>query len=375
LKKKTHGEFLLELQSRQPELFSTLDFISEYTTWKKPIQVICRSCGHGSSKFPSNLMKGMRCQKCYKVDGDEAARHTHEYFMSRLASETNTLSHFELLESYVSAKHRISVKCLSCGSISSKSPTSLLTGKGCKACAISKQRLTEQEILNGLNKHFSGYSLITPVEAISSNKQKIEYECNIGHKCEGTLNSLLSGSGCRECAYVKLNHQTLLEETVSSMPHIRLVGGQYKNSRSVMLLECEFHGVFKKRADAILYEGKGCPACASANIKYYSSKLAERNKSDFLNREAYLYVLSIEGFGTKVGISVNPASRIKRIMRQSGSSVISHLEKKTNLYEAILLEDMCLNNFNRKQVMKSFDGYTELLDCSPEDLIAFINKA
>lgn len=320
-------------------------------------------------------MKGMRCQKCYKSGGDASTRHTHEYFISKLESETDILSTFELIDNYISSKHKIRVKCRSCGTISNKSSTSLLTGKGCKTCAINNQRLTEQEILDGLNKKFNNYSLTTPVGEIFSSKQKIEYTCGEGHSCTSTLNSLLSGYGCRQCAYVKLNHESLLEETVSNMPHINLIGGQYKNSRSIMLFECEFHGVFCKRADSVLYEGRGCPTCGSADKKHYSLKIAERNKSDFLNRDAYLYVLFIDGLGTKVGISTNPATRIKQISRQSGRLVNSHLEKKTNLYEAILLEDMCLSNFNRKHVMKSFDGYTELLDCSPEDLIAFINKA
>lgn len=301
---------------------------------------------------------------------------SHDEFLLELKNKQPIiLSTFELLDSYISSKNKIRVRCISCGSISNKSPTSLLAGKGCKTCAVSKQRLTEQEILDGLNKNFNGYSLTTPIVEIFSTKQKIEYICGEGHSCTGTLNSLLSGHGCKQCGYTKMNHESLLEETVSKMPHISLVGGQYKNSRSIMLFECEFHGVFRKRADAVLYEGKGCPACGSADKKHYSLKIAERNKSDFLNREVYLYVLFIEGLGTKVGISVNPAARIKQIMRQSGRVVVSHLEKKTNLYEAILLEDMCLSNFSRKRVIKSFDGYTELLDCSPEDLIAFINKA
>jgi predicted nucleic acid-binding Zn-ribbon protein len=299
---------------------------------------------------------------------------SHSEFLLELKTETDILSKFEILEEYVSAKKNIKVKCLSCGDISDKIPTSLLKGKGCKSCAVSKLRLTEDEIQQGMNKYFSGYSLITPVRDIISTKQKIKYVCNAGHHCSGTLNSLRQGHGCRKCAYVELSQPDVLLAKVNELPHIKLVGGVYKNSRSNMLFECTFHGLFEKRADTIMYENKGCPSCAVVNNKRYSTKIAERNKSDFLNKEAHLYVITIEDLGTKVGITTNLNSRIKQIESQSGKSVHIHLQQSTNLYDAIMLEDKCLINFKRKLIKKCFDGYTELLDCSPEEVIDFINK-
>lgn len=295
---------------------------------------------------------------------------THEQFLIDLENkQPNIFALYTIVGEYENNHKKIEVTCNKCGITTFKSPSKLLTGRGCQSCRL----LSKDEITTRLSKLYPAW--IFDLSSVVSVQSEVTCTCNKGHKSTKKLRKLLEGNGCNECAVDKLRRPDALLEKLEEWQHISWVGGEYTNCKDKLVFKCERHGLFKASADAMLNKYvKGCPKCAKENTRFHNVTLANRNKAAYLELQTNLYVIHIEDVGYKVGIAKDCRNRFSSISRDSGCEVSRIKEYPINLYDAILIESSALDHFKRKTISQTFAGYTEVLDAELEDILVFLES-
>lgn len=141
-----------------------------------------------------------------------------------------------------------------------------LVNQGSVPCACSSRyRWNDRQYRLRLSN--SDYVVISQ-EPITVNKQKIKLRCNHdGYEWEAKVNSLLNGSGCQKCADRNQRNDDPLTPVMNRCSELDikfhgLVGGEYKNNKTRLDLECHCGNKWKPSYDSFVTKGTGCPACA-----------------------------------------------------------------------------------------------------------------
>ena len=194
-KRKTHEEFMLEIQNLSPHY----TIIGRYTNCKTKIKCKCNICGNEWYAIPNNLLKGQSCVICANKRSGDKRRKSNEQFLYELSKISNTITP---LEEYKGALVKIRVRCNCCSNEWPVEPHSLLSGKGCNICSSKlggiKQRKTHEQFLMEVNElHLS---LIINTKYVDS---WTEVNCTC-KRCNNTFNAkpvnLLSNKGCPFCS-------------------------------------------------------------------------------------------------------------------------------------------------------------------------------
>ena len=201
-KKKTHGEFLADLE-RLNAYAGDLLIKSEYQGSKTPMDVHCLRCGHEWVTTPGTLLQGCGCPQ----RGERQIRHkktyTNEEFLAKLA-EVNP--EVEPLMEYTKGSAYIDVRCKRCGNRWSSKGYNLLQGKGCPHCGAIRgaKKNQGQTGVKTLEQFSSELSETLPDIEVLGNyvnvHTKIEVRCRVcGHTWSAVPGALLRGHGCPRC--------------------------------------------------------------------------------------------------------------------------------------------------------------------------------
>lgn len=184
-KKKTHEEFLKELEKKFPGKFILLD---EYNGRLQRIRVKCASCGREWTPRAKDLLDGYGCRVCQ-------ARMTHEQFVEKFNASNN--KNIQICSQYICSSEPIHVQCLDCNYEWDTKPQNLLYNHGCPKCGNSLKKTTET-FFNELDERFPGkYRLVG--EYVNCNT-KITVQCNIcKYIWDVNPSSLLNNGGCPNC--------------------------------------------------------------------------------------------------------------------------------------------------------------------------------
>ena len=193
--RKTHDEFILELNSINPEV----EVLGQYTTALTKIQIKCRICGSQWEAKPSALLNRSGCPECAKRRKGNALRKTHEQFVSELALVN---SNIQVLEQYTGNRNKITIKCRKCNYEWNTTPHDLLSGHGCPQCGLVKQqnaqRKSHEQFLLDLERVNPEVEIL---EEYINNHKRVMFGCKIcGHTWKTVPNSVLLGHGCPECS-------------------------------------------------------------------------------------------------------------------------------------------------------------------------------
>ena len=126
-RRKTHGQFLKELQAVNP----TVKVLGRYVNATTKIECLCKACGNVWLVKPDNLLHGSSCPRCVRRRIGISRRKTHEQFLEDLERANPNI---EALGKYESKKIKIPCRCKTCGHVWNVTPDSLLQGTGCPAC-------------------------------------------------------------------------------------------------------------------------------------------------------------------------------------------------------------------------------------------------
>lgn len=135
MKKKTHKEFLSQLQETNPKV----KVLSQYVNASTKVELECLVCHHIWSATPSALLRGSGCPKCANN-----IRKTTEQFIDEMKCYN---PYIEIIGDYKNAHTPIEVRCKICGNEWSIKPNRLLSGGQCLNCVKPHTSFMEQFIL------------------------------------------------------------------------------------------------------------------------------------------------------------------------------------------------------------------------------------
>lgn len=140
MKRKTHQEFIDELQKKNQKIVVT----GTYINYSTKIEVECVKCGHIWFAWPESLLKGHGCPVCANN-----VKKTHEFFVEEMRKYN---PHVEIIDEYKTALSPIKVKCCICGNEWMAKPNRLLSGAQCMHCVRPHTSFMEQFILLALRQ-------------------------------------------------------------------------------------------------------------------------------------------------------------------------------------------------------------------------------
>lgn len=194
--KKSHSEFVDELCVKNP----SVTILSTYNGNKEKVVTQCNVCEYIWNAAPSHLLNGHGCPQCAKKIIAAKRRFTHEQFMRKLNTVTDTIT---VLGVYVDGYTSLLCHCNVCNTEWSPKPYMLLSGRGCPQCgkvkAADKRRLSQKEFEDRL---FAINPNIIVQGKFYNVKEHIDVKCNIcGHIWSPSGKNLLNGYGCPNCSH------------------------------------------------------------------------------------------------------------------------------------------------------------------------------
>ena len=205
---------------------------------------------------------------------------TNEDFLKRLFVKAPNI---EPLEEYKGSKVNIMCRCKVCGHEWSARPGNLLSGKGCKPCAIRRNAARQTKS----HETFVAEAAIKnpDVEVLGKYKksdEKILFRCRKCHyEWPAKPDHVLEGHGCPVCGgSMRKDNDTFLAQLTKVNPMIEPLE-PYTNARNKILCRCNYcKNEWPATPDKLL-RGNGCQNCD------------KRNKTSFPEQAIYFYLRKI----------------------------------------------------------------------------------
>jgi hypothetical protein len=146
-RRKTHEEFIREMEIKHPELVVN----SQYITVFDKVNCTCKICNTSFDGAPANMLYGTGCPKCGDRKIGQKLTKPFLQFKKELYNVAPTIM---IIGEYVKQSSHIRVKCGICGHEWNPTGTSLLLGFGCPMCANSHGEKQIDKYLHNANiKH------------------------------------------------------------------------------------------------------------------------------------------------------------------------------------------------------------------------------
>lgn len=147
LKKKTHSEYIIELQNKN----LTFEPIEEYIDAKTKIFHRCSICGYTWPITPNHILHGKGCPECAKVRKSYLQAKTHEQYVIEVG---NIHPNIDVVDKYKNDKTKILHKCNICDCVWLAKPNDILKGCGCPECSQSHGEQSIQKWCESKNIKF-----------------------------------------------------------------------------------------------------------------------------------------------------------------------------------------------------------------------------
>ena len=199
-KKKTHSEFLNEINNKFPNKY---EILSMYNGNKKEILVKCLVCGDVYTTRPTNILRGDQCANC---KGNKKL--TPDEFKSRFES-IHGKNEYLILSDYESLSKPIKIKHCKCGSIYMASPKNLLKGCRCFKC-YGSEKLTKLTLQNKLDIKFPNKFKV--IDDVIDYDTKINIECRLcGNIISVSPHTILQGKKKCKCEHITSKGERIIE--------------------------------------------------------------------------------------------------------------------------------------------------------------------
>ena len=211
---KTHEQYKKELNKVNPYITP----IEEYVGCNTSLKHLCTLCNNIFLVLPTTAIykKAKGCPDCRMNESLDKKRLTIEKY-KQLVNVLN--SNIEVVDNvYINNSTPLKHKCKICDYIFDSIPANILSGHGCKKCAIKKNsyiqtKTNKQFIIEFYNKNPYSNTIEILTEYIGSHSN-INCLCKICSNIWSPLaTNLLKGSGCPNCksSYGEFNILTLLK--------------------------------------------------------------------------------------------------------------------------------------------------------------------
>ena len=175
--KITQEMFEERMRKRHPHL----KVIGDYKKAKLPVKMYCKIHDCEFEATPDHLGRiAHGCPICARESTVNARRKDNETFLMELAENNpNT----EALEKYENSHKKIKVKCKICGHEWKSEPTSLISGNGCKKCAmkyVQNLRIkSHEQFIHEIKEHNPNYKTIEVLTSYNKDENPVTCRCLI----------------------------------------------------------------------------------------------------------------------------------------------------------------------------------------------------
>lgn len=273
-RRMSHEQYI----SRMSEVNKDIEIVGQYKNMTTKLLVKCNICGYKWMANPQPLLNGCGCPECAKIRVASKRRKSTDQFLDEIKALDIDIT---VLEDYTNSNTPILCKCDKCGHKWMPTPSNLLSGHGCPACA--GQVLTNEVFLDRMHDAHPNIKVLD--EYINSNT-RIRVECldsNCGYTWESLPYDLVHGKGCPECfrrMFAKLrskSHEEFVKEVTQSNSGVQ-VTGRYVNLKTKVETICVKCGRVWMANPSTLLKGHACPYCVES-----SGEVAVANALDSLN--------------------------------------------------------------------------------------------
>lgn len=241
-RKKTHDEFVAEMERKHPEL----DVIGAYKGNDKKVLIHCKICGNNFESRPNNLLSNHGCPHCTNIITHNNQRKTHEQFVSEIKKMHPKL----VIESeYMGARKKLGVFCTVCGNHYYSKPNNLLRGRGCPQCGGTAKK-THEEFIELIHE-------INPNLIITSEYKNVASEVDVLCKVCGyefstrAHNLIYSKTGCPKC---KMSHGEVKIQSFLDDNNIKYhIYHTFDDCKNILKLSFDFY--LPKEKIAIEFDG------------------------------------------------------------------------------------------------------------------------
>jgi hypothetical protein len=294
-KKLTQEEFLEKVKRCNNNDIDYSNFV--YNGNNKPSKCKCNVCGHEWEPVPMSLFTGHGCPKCaieYKARKLSKPRDKAIEDFKKVHGDRYIYDNIN----YINKKEEIEVICRIHGPFNIK-PFMHLNGHGCKKCAKSGIKLSQEEFEQKVNEKLPTIDLseFEYVNCTTPSKCKCK---TCGYEWEASYVMLINSSiGCPSCALksrVKKRTDTLekfITKLKSRYPNIDYDFSKsvYVSSLTKMDVICPKHGKFEIKPNDLM-NGIGCSRCNDSHLeKEVRDKLNELN-IDFVQGKYHKWLLN-----------------------------------------------------------------------------------
>lgn len=252
--KKSHDQFVSEVEELVGNKYKVL---GKYKTNSTYIEFLHVECNRVFKMIPSAFLRGQRCSHCF---GNE--RKTTEEFKQEVyelvGEEYEVISHYKNSKTHVKMKHNI------CEGIWEVMPNSFLRGSRCPYCfgKIKKtQKEFEKEVFELVGRD---YTVLGEYKNYNTKILMKHNECGYEYKVT-PAKFLHAGRRCPKCnGGVKSTHE---EFVVKAKKFNFEILGKYKNNHTPILVRCKSCSYETMMRPGNVLSGKGCKKCAYMKLR------------------------------------------------------------------------------------------------------------
>lgn len=167
-KLKSHSEFVKQVKEINPNI----DVISQYKSTAYKVSFKCRICGYEWCTRPGSVLKGKGCYWCGKKSMGKKLTKSPEVFQQEIKKVNPNI---QLLEKYQKDEIKILCKCLICDEEWYAFPSGLQAGHGCPYCKLSRGETKIRNILELYNITFISQYKVEELFGIGGRKLSYDF--------------------------------------------------------------------------------------------------------------------------------------------------------------------------------------------------------
>lgn len=253
--RKTHEQFVTELALVNPNI----KIVGKYETAKTKIECECLVCNYKWKSTPNSLLHGKGCKACGDIKRAEGLRKSNEQFVSELK---NINPDIKPIGKYKGALKKIEIQCLKCGHIWFPKASYLLQGSGCPECHRKAMTKSHEDFVAQVKSLNPNIKILSPYVNYNTD---VHVKCDkCGNEWVTKAGGLSSGNGCPKCATTstRLTHEEFIKRMRDINKDIEILG-EYATERTKIECHCKKCGMYWMAKPNTLLRGSGCRNCAN----------------------------------------------------------------------------------------------------------------